>query len=720
MAGQDESPAEEIKLLRRCINDLVSVLALPATWTGSEPSRIVGNFLEALLKMLDLDFVYARLRDSADTNLDLVRTASEWEPKLLAQSIRESLQPWFENDTPNSLHPVRAILEGRDMLVVPLQLGMDGEVGIVLAGSKRSDFPQQTERLVLSVAANHAAIGLQEAILLSAQRRIASDLDQRVAQRTAELAATNEELRKEIAERKSVEERLRQEETELNRSEAHKAAILDSSLDCIVAIDHEGRVTEFNPAAERTFGYAREDVVGKHLTDVIVPPSLREKHRFGFARHLATGESRVLGRRLEMTALCADGREIPVEIAITRIRQEGPPSFTGYLRDITERKRNEEALLETHAKLARSEERWRSVFENSAIGVALSDLDGRYIAANPVFQKMLGYTEEELEQLRFLDITVEEDREANWKLVLELFEGKRRQFQIEKQYRRKNGSSVWVRNSVSLVTGSEGAPQFLIALSEDVTEQHKAKLALDKARSDLAHVARVSTLSALTASIAHEVNQPLSGIVTNASTCLRMLDANPANLEGARETARRTIRDGNRASEVISRLRALFSKKGGLFEPFDLNEAAKEVIALSLGELQRNRVIVQTDLASQLPSVLGDRIQIQQVILNLIRNGSDAMSTVADRSRELLIKTENDESGAVRLSIRDTGTGINPEIEEKLFEAFHTTKGDGMGIGLSVSRSIMESHQGRLWAIPNEGPGATFNFSLPGSTNTKV
>ncbi len=149
-----------------------------------------------------------------------------------------------------------------------------------------------------------------------------------------------------------------------------------------------------------------------------------------------------------------------------------------------------------------------------------------------------------------------------------------------------------------------------------------------------------------------------------------------------------------------------------------LNEAAKEVIALSVSEFERNRVIPQLDLAAGLPSVLGDRIQIQQVILNLIRNGSDAMSTVADRPRELLIKTESDESGGVRLSVRDTGVGIDPKVEEKLFEAFHTTKRDGMGVGLSVSRSVIESHQGHLWAIRNGGPGATFSFSIPGSTNT--
>jgi len=355
MAVQPESSADEIQGLRRCINDLVSILGLPATWAGTEPSRIVGDLLGALLNLLSLDFVYARL-----TDLELVRTATEWEPKPGAQAIGEILRLWLPNDTQNWPHPVRGTLEGREMSVVPMQLGVQGETGIVIAGSSRVDFPQQTEKLVLSVAANQAAVGLQASSLLSAQRRVASELDQRVAQRTAELAATNEELRKEIAERKSVEERLRQEETEFKHSEAHKTAILDSSLDCIVAMDHGSRITEFNPAAERTFGYNKQDVVGKHQADVLIPPSLREKHRFGFARHFATGESRVLGRRLEMTALCADGREIPVEIAITRIQQEGPPFFTGYLQDITERKRNEHALLETHAKLTRSEERWRS------------------------------------------------------------------------------------------------------------------------------------------------------------------------------------------------------------------------------------------------------------------------------------------------------------------------------------------------------------------------
>src|SRR5258705_1631050 len=252
-----------------------------------------------------------------------------------------------------------------------------------------------------------------------------------------------------------------------------------------------------------------------------------------------------------------------------------------------------------------------------------------------------------------------------------------------------------------------------IAAVRDVTAHRRADEALDKARSELAHVTRVMTLGALTASIAHEVNQPLSGIITNASTCLRMLDAEPPNVDGARETAKRTIRDGRRAADVITRLRALFTNKDAAKELIDLNEATQEVIALSRTELERNGVITRTELAAELPVVTGDRIQLQQVILNLLRNGSDAMSAVDDRPRELRFTTEVEEGNCVRLSVRDAGVGFEPQALERLYQSFYTPKSDGMGIGLSVSRSIIENHRGRLWATPNDGPGVTFSFSLP-------
>jgi C4-dicarboxylate-specific signal transduction histidine kinase len=227
---------------------------------------------------------------------------------------------------------------------------------------------------------------------------------------------------------------------------------------------------------------------------------------------------------------------------------------------------------------------------------------------------------------------------------------------------------------------------------------------------------RARSLAVMTATIAHEVNQPLSGIMTNASTCLRMLAADPPNIDGAREAMRRTIRDGNRASEIVSRLRALFSKKDTASEDVDLNEAVREVIASSFSELQRNRVNLTLELAHDLPAVPGDYVQLQQVILNLVRNASDAMSAVDDRARTLLIRTEH-EGDRVRLTVQDAGDGLDPQMADKIFEPFFTTKSAGMGIGLSVSRSIIESHRGRIWAALNEGPGATFSFSIPSNVD---
>jgi signal transduction histidine kinase len=257
----------------------------------------------------------------------------------------------------------------------------------------------------------------------------------------------------------------------------------------------------------------------------------------------------------------------------------------------------------------------------------------------------------------------------------------------------------------------DGQVEYIGAI-QDMTQRRLAEEALGRARSELAHVSRITTLGTLTASIAHEVNQPLSGIITNASTCLRMLDADPPNVEGARETAIRTLRDGNRASDVIARLRALFAKNTATTEEVDLNEATREVIALSLSDLQRRRVILRLELGEELPPLAGDRVQLQQVILNLLLNAADAMSGIEDHPRQLTVKTQRDDGGRLRLSVQDWGIGFEPHCAD-IFEPFYTTKSDGMGIGLSVSRFIIESHCGRLWATRNEGPGATFSFSIP-------
>jgi signal transduction histidine kinase len=247
----------------------------------------------------------------------------------------------------------------------------------------------------------------------------------------------------------------------------------------------------------------------------------------------------------------------------------------------------------------------------------------------------------------------------------------------------------------------------------DVTQWKRSEEILGKLRSDLSHVSRITSLGALTGSIAHEVNQPLAGVVTNASTCLRLLTNDPPDIEAARETARRAIRDGKRAADVIARVRALFARKPMIAESVDLNEATREVIALSRTELQAAGASVRLELADALPTAMGDRVQLQQVIINLLRNAADAMVAVDDRPREIVVTTECGSDDCVRLSVRDCGIGLDAGGANQVFDAFYTTKPNGMGIGLSVSQSIVESHGGRLWAAANETSGATFSLSIP-------
>ncbi|MGC2272032.1 MAG: PAS domain S-box protein [Candidatus Sulfotelmatobacter sp.] len=705
MEVQPELAAREVKHLQRCINDLISLLALPAVWSGGDPSQVLHTLLDALIRMLRLDLVSVRLTDPVGgAPVEIVRLAELRGPMPSAREICEALSRGLKNGERRWPPLLRNLMGEGDVSIVPLPLGLQGELGVIVAAAERTDFPRQTEALLLSVAANQASLGLQEARLLSHQKRLASELDRRVVRQTAELAAANEELSKELAERKLVEAKLGQEEKELKRSEVRKAAIVDAALDCIVTIDHEGCITEFNPAAEHTFGYRRDEVLGRHLADVIIPPSLREKHRQGFACYLATGEARVLGKRMEMTAVRADGSEFPVELAITRIRLEGPPSFTGYLRDITERKRAEQELRRSEAFLAEAQHlsrigsfSWRPATDEITWSEQLYRIFQIDWDARVTFELIGARIHPE-------DLSVFQEH-------IERSRRDRSNVQLEFRLQMPDGEVKYVHVAAH-IRGDQGQLEYIGAV-QDVTERRSSEEALSKARSELSHVARVTSLGVLTASIAHEVNQPLSGIVTNASTCLRMLAADPPNVDGARETARRTIRDGNRASEVITRLRALYGKKEPTIESVDLNEATREVLAVSLSELQRNRIIVQHELADDLPPVTGDRVQLQQVILNLIRNGSDAMSSVDDRPRQLLIRTKRDEDDRVSLTVQDAGTGFDPLAMDRLFEGFYTTKNDGMGIGLSVSRSIIESHHGRLWATLNNGPGAAFSFSIP-------
>ena len=256
------------------------------------------------------------------------------------------------------------------------------------------------------------------------------------------------------------------------------------------------------------------------------------------------------------------------------------------------------------------------------------------------------------------------------------------------------------------------------ALIASLSEQKRAEEALREAQADLAHVTRVTTLGEIAASIAHEVNQPLAAVVANAEACLRWLDRGTPDLDAARRSVEWIIDDANRASEVIRRVRALANKSDVEKAPLDINDVVKEVIALVQGELVSHRVSLRMEFANALPVVPADRVELQQVVINLVMNGIEAMQSVTDRPRELLIRSLQDETQQVLVSVTDCGVGISAENADRLFNAFFTTKTNGMGMGLSICRSIIEAHGGRLWASANLPHGATFQFTLPVSANT--
>jgi len=287
-------------------------------------------------------------------------------------------------------------------------------------------------------------------------------------------------------------------------------------------------------------------------------------------------------------------------------------------------------------------------------------------------------------------------------------------FQVEARLiHSANQSYRWCLTTALPLRDNDGKILKWHGVCVDMHDWKEAQDELRKTQAELAHATRVMTMGQLTASIAHELNQPLAGIMTNAGTGLRMLTAEPPNVDGARETARRTIRDANRASEVISRLRALFAKRDTASEIVDLNAAVQEVVALSVNELQRNGVGIRLTLAPDLPYVMGDRVQLQQVALNFILNAAESMAGEKDRTKEIVVSTKVEATGHVKVAVKDTGSGFDPTSAERLFTPFYTTKSNGMGIGLSVSRTIVEQHQGRLWAEQNDGPGSTFCFSIP-------
>ena len=362
----------------------------------------------------------------------------------------------------------------------------------------------------------------------------------------------------------------------------------------------------------------------------------------------------------------------------------------------------EERLAKLERELRASEERWQAIVANPFMGITILDRNQYFVAANSTYQAMVGYTEDELRKLTPLDITPAVDREINRTLFRELQQGARQHYELTKRLQRKGGELIWVQLYVF------GIPdRGSVGMTVDITEKMRAQHALQLAHEELARSAHVSRMGAMTASIAHEINQPLGAIVANAGAGLRWLARSPPDLAEVRESIEQIVREGQRAADVGS----MFKSRDLERAPINLNRLIDQVLALVQGTLQRNGIVVRTDLDERPASVTGSPVQLQQVLFNLVSNAIEAMDSVAERA--ILIQTKVEESGDVQVIVEDSGSGIDPKDMDRIFGSFFTTKPNGMGMGLSICRSIIESHGGRLWATSGASRGAIFRFTLP-------
>ena len=355
---------------------------------------------------------------------------------------------------------------------------------------------------------------------------------------------------------------------------------------------------------------------------------------------------------------------------------------------------------------------WRLLFERSAMGAAVTDSAFRFLMANPAFLTMVGYSSDELQQLSILDICVDGDRDEYRVPLCELREGVRLQYQLETQYRRKDGTPLPVNTYFSAVSGRAPSQPTFLTLAVDVTSRQAAEDALRAAQSELGRIARLTTVDAMAASIAHELNQPLASIATNGNAGIRWLDRPEPNLEEARSAFKRVVSEGHRAAQIIAGVRAMFRKNSSERSPVTINELVCDVVSTSLGELKSRRVSLALELLDDLWPVLADRVQLQQVLLNLLTNALDAMAPVTDRPHVLHVRSEHLDD-CVLISVQDSGTGINPEQADRMFRPFFTTKPNGTGLGLFICRSIVEAHGGRLSVSPVHPHGSVFQVMLP-------
>ena len=368
-------------------------------------------------------------------------------------------------------------------------------------------------------------------------------------------------------------------------------------------------------------------------------------------------------------------------------------------------------------KLRRSEERFRRYFDLGLIGGALTSPDKGCLEVNDELCRILGYEREELLSKSWAELTHPDDLPADLAQFERVLVGDIDGYSLDKRWIRKDGTLVYSIMAARAVRRADGTVDYLVGLVQDITARKSAEESLLRLQADLAHVSRMATMGELTSSIAHEIKQPLAAITTNAQACARWLAQEPSNIQEATAAVARIVRDASRASEVVSRIRAFIQRREMQSSRLDLAEVTREALSMTESEIRRHGVSLSVALAPKLAPVIGDRVQVQQVILNLITNAIEAMDPVSGRKLTLAVTVDRYKTSELRVAVSDTGVGLNTDQRGHVFDAFNTTKPCGMGMGLAISRSIIEAHHGELWVTDNDGPGVTFQFTLPTATS---
>jgi PAS domain S-box-containing protein len=512
-----------------------------------------------------------------------------------------------------------------------------------------------------------------------------------------------------LGELETVAKESKREEEAVSENESRFEILAEAATDGIISIDDQSTIRYANPAAGRLFGYEPDEMLGNTLTS-LMPERLRQIHLTSVRRYLSTGQRHVGWRAVELIGLHKSGREFPIEVSFGEAIHNGRHFFTGIVRDVTDRKRSEEALRA-------SEQRLQAIVDNTTAVIFIKDLELRYVLVNREYERLFDVRRDQIRGKTDFDIhaqDVAETLRANDREVIE--GGGPTQFE---EIVPSAGSTRHYVVVKFLLRDQVNKPYAVCGIATDITALKQAQEALRSREAELAHTTRVMTMGEITSSIAHEVNQPLAAIVNYGNACLRLLTTGSANLTEIATALSAIVKDANRASAIIARIRALSKKAPPEMAALQVSDVVTDILALVRRELTGRLIALKTALPEDLPPVLGDRIQLQQVLLNLVMNSIEAMNKVPEDQRRLFIGAQShvsEDKSFVLITVTDSGIGLTADDLPKLFQTFYTTKAGGMGMGLAISRSIVEAHGGRLWATPNADLGATFQFTLPVET----